>query len=231
MDIQIIHLKNVPIFEQLLLEERLLREDTGNFCIINSGSSKAIVMGISGKVDELVSREKAKALSLPLIKRYSGGGTVVVDEDTLFVSFICNRSVLPCEAYPEKIMRWSAHIYEEALNIPSFALKENDFVLGEYKFGGNAQYITKNRFVQHTSFLWDFQTEHMQTLLHPKKTPKYREEREHTAFLCKLKDHLETKEAFFESLLAYLKVKYNAKERSPPCQKGESRISTKILSI
>lgn len=231
MDIQIIHLQNVPIFEQLLLEERLLREERKNFCIINSGSSKAIVMGISGKVDELVSKEKAKALSLPLIKRYSGGGTVVVDEDTLFVSLICNRSVLPCEAYPEKIMRWSSHIYEEALKIPAFALKENDFVLGEHKFGGNAQYITKDRFVQHTSFLWDFKKEHMDTLLHPKKTPKYREGRAHTAFLCKLKDHLKTKETFFSLLLDYLKIKYDAKEISPPLKQGESRISTKMIPL
>ena len=69
MHFHLIHLKNVPIFEQLLLEEKLLRSDTRNFCIFNEGSSKAIVMGISGKVDELVDTEKAKALSSPLIKR------------------------------------------------------------------------------------------------------------------------------------------------------------------
>ena len=34
-------------------------------------------MGISGKPEELVNLDR---LSIPLIKRFSGGGTVVVDE-------------------------------------------------------------------------------------------------------------------------------------------------------
>jgi len=35
-------------------------------------------------------------------------------------------------------------------------LRENDYVLGPRKMGGNAQSIIKNRWVHHTSFLWDF---------------------------------------------------------------------------
>ncbi|NGX54212.1 MAG: hypothetical protein K1000chlam4_00937, partial [Chlamydiae bacterium] len=45
----LLHLSGLPIFEQLQLEEALLRADEGNWCLINSGVPPAIVMGISAK--------------------------------------------------------------------------------------------------------------------------------------------------------------------------------------
>ncbi len=231
MHFHIIHLKNVPIFEQLLLEEQLLRSDDRNFCIFNEGSPNAIVMGISGKVAELVNTEKAKALSCPLIKRYSGGGTVFIDENTLFLSFICNKKEVSFEAYPEKIMKWSEEIYQKALNLPAFALRENDFVIGDFKCGGNAQYITKERFVQHTSFLWDYLPENMASLLNPAKAPKYRDGREHTSFLCTLKDHLPSKSSLFEKVQNLLEKEFSAESCQPPASSQEVRISTRYLDL
>jgi lipoate-protein ligase A len=32
--------------------------------------------------------------SIPVIKRFSGGGTVIVDENTLFVTFVCDDEFL-----------------------------------------------------------------------------------------------------------------------------------------
>ena len=48
-----------PIYDQLLLEEALLRSDTRNWCIISEGSPPAIVMGISGKKHELIDCARA----------------------------------------------------------------------------------------------------------------------------------------------------------------------------
>ena len=56
--------------------------------------------------------------------------------------------------YPEEIMRWSAEIYRDV--IPQFHLRENDYVLGNLKFGGNAQYICKESWIHHTTLLWDY---------------------------------------------------------------------------
>ena len=50
-----------------------------------------------------------------------------------------------------------------------------DYVLGDVKFGGNAQAITKDRWVHHTSFLWGFNPERMALLKHPAKKPAYRQ--------------------------------------------------------
>lgn len=208
MSFHIIHLDNVPIFEQLLLEERLLREDSRNFIVLNTGSPPAIVMGISGKLDELVHKENTLKKNCPVIKRFSGGGTVFIDQDTLFLSFIGNKSLFNFPAYPERILKWSEGFYQGALALPDFSLRENDFVIGPKKCGGNAQYITKDRFLQHTSFLWDFNPSNMECLLHPKKTPEYRQGRNHLDFLCCLKEHLLSKEEFFNKIHAHTKKNY-----------------------
>lgn len=230
----LIHLKNISIFDQLILEEYLLRQDDKNFCLLNVGSPPAIVMGISGKHQELIDSNKVSLSTNPVIKRFSGGGTVFIDEDTLFISFICNKNQLSGPAYPERIMKWSESIYQKAFEIPGFELKENDFVIGNLKCGGNAQYITKDRFVQHTSFLWNFCPKKMECLLHPRKTPSYRQKRTHKDFLCTLKEHLPTKETLFEKMKLYLEENHEVVHQPyilPKIKEASVRISTCYIDL
>ena len=232
----LIHLKNVPIFEQLLLEETLLRTDSRNFCILNEGSNPAVVMGISGDPLKLVDPTYLQALKVPLLRRFSGGGTVIVDENTLFVSFLCNREELGFPPYPEQILQWTETLYQQALKIPSFHLKEHDFVIGDHNCGGNAQYIRKDRWIQHTSFLWDFSSENMKTLLHPPKTPSYRQGRNHEQFLCKLKDHLPHRTSFFSRIKDHLHQTYTLQELFSieellQQDRSDVRISTQVVQF
>ena len=213
-EINLLLLENCPIFQQLQIEEMLLRTSEDNWCVVNSGSTPAIVLGISGKVEEMVQIEKHKKTPIPLIKRYSGGGTVVVDENTLFVSFIFQKSAHNFPLFPEHILRWSTSFYKQAFDIKGFNLKENDYVIENKKCGGNAQYIQKNRFVHHTTFLWDFKTELMSLLTHPKKTPSYRKERCHKEFLCSLNKYFSSKKTILDSIKAALFNAYSVKEVS-----------------
>lgn len=176
----------MPIVEQLRLEERLLRKDDRNFCIVNSGSPRTIVLGISGQPDLLLNQPLVQKDNIPVIRRFSGGGTVIVDEETLFVTFIFSKGALNLLPFPEPIMRWSSDLYASSWKIPGFALRENDYVIYDKKCGGNAQYIKKDRWLHHTSFLWNFQPNNMKYLLLPTKRPKYREDRDHRDFLCRL---------------------------------------------
>ncbi len=209
MTFYLLHLKNYPIYQQLQLEEALLRCDNRNFCILNEGASPAIVMGISGQVKQLVDPQKQAQQPLPIIQRFSGGGTVVVDEDTLFVSLICQK-----KETPEQLLRFGESIYQKAWEIPQFHLKENDYVIGERKCAGNAQYLRKERSLQHTTFLWDYKEEKMDYLLYPAKTPQYRKGRAHTDFMCRLSDYLPSKDHFFERLKAELASRFTLVELS-----------------
>jgi len=211
---KLLHLKNFPILRQLQLEEALLRLETDNYCIINEGSPPAIVMGISGKMEELIDQKKHSQNPIPIIKRFSGGGTVVVDEQTLFVSFLCQKDLHEFAPYPEPIMRWTEGIYKEALALDAFHLTENDYAIGEHKCGGNAQYLRKDRWLHHSTFLWDYNPALMDLLLHPKKTPKYREKRSHGAFLTCLSEHLPSKDGFIASIKNTLAGYYPVREVS-----------------
>ncbi|MBU6446455.1 MAG: lipoate--protein ligase family protein [Verrucomicrobia bacterium] len=201
-EIHLIHLENVPIFEQLQLEEALLRGSEENFCIINQGSPRAIVMGISGQPEQLINIEKVKQAHIPVIRRFSGGGTVIVDEDTLFVTFVFAKDLFGIPSFPEPILRWGEQIFQECWGIPHFQLRENDYCIGELKCGGNAQYIRKNRWLHHTSFLWDYSSENMKYLLLPDKRPKYRQDRTHDQFLTRLKIYGLDRRAFIQKLVA-----------------------------
>jgi len=198
--IHLIRLKNTPIFEQLQLEEALLRSDHRSFCIINQGSPRAIVMGISGEPKTLLNIESVQNNKIPVIKRFSGGGTVIVDENTLFLTFIMSKEDIDIPPFPEPILRWSADLYADAWKIPNFCLRENDYCIGEKKCGGNAQYIKKDRWLHHTSFLWDYSEENMGHLLLPAKRPKYRLNRPHSDFLTRLKEHALSADLLVEKL-------------------------------
>ena len=233
--IHLLTLKNHDIQEQLLLEEALLRTTDKNWCILNHGSPPRIVMGISGKPHDLINMNKIAEEPIPLIKRYSGGGTVIVDANTLFVSFIFQKDVHSFPCYPEPILRWSEKFYQEALPIPNFELRENDYVIGEKKCGGNAQYIKKSRFVHHTTFLWDYTSSKMDYLLQPRKTPEYRSGRSHEAFLCRMKDHLPSEEAFFSGIRSTLTNYYGVEaisyEALSPLLAGTHRKTTTLIPL
>jgi len=92
-------------------------------------------------------------------------------------------------------MEWTAGLYRpvferlRSAQTKPFELRENDYVFGSLKFGGNAQSIVKDRWLHHTSFLWDFQRSNMEYLTLPERRPEYRQDRSHSSFLTSLKDH------------------------------------------
>ncbi len=213
-----------------------------------------IIMGIGGKPENLLNIPKVTKDGVVVIKRFSGGGTVVVDHSSLWTTFIGRTNDFPnVPPYPKDIMKWSAdeifhYVFQgmgmgknnnsnnsmsNNLNIngdtnqikrktlimdkkscglasvhnkqieflipdPSnrtanslsnlkFELRENDYVLGEHKMGGNAQSITNGAWLHHTSFLWDYSATNMEYLSLPQKRPDYRADRKHDDFLIKLK--------------------------------------------
>jgi len=210
----LLHFKNLPIYEQLKIEEALLRADDRNYCILNEGTSRAIVMGISTKPQKLIDVPLVKQRDVPVIKRFSGGGTVYVDEGTVFATFILNHKDLAIKPFPESILQWAEGFYRNAFDIPKFHLDENDFVIGNRKIGGNAQYIQKKRWFLHTSFLWNFKPDNMKCLLHPPKTPIYRKDRPHTEFLTRFKDHISAKQLIFSAIKRELRKHFSVKKIS-----------------
>ena len=197
MTIHLITLKHTPIEKQLEMEKNLLDKEKESFLIVNIGPPKAIVMGSSQKEEQVIHLEKASLI--PIIRRFSAGGCVILDHDTIMVTFIMNKKDVGIDLYPLSIMKWTEKFYQKCLSIPTFSLMDNDYAIGDKKVGGNAQYIKKDRFLHHSSFLWDYNKDYMDMLKHPPKEPAYRKNRPHHDFLTTLKPYL-TKEVFINAM-------------------------------
>lgn len=234
-NLNLLQLSGYPIFEQLKLEEALLRTSHENWCILNHGAPPAIVMGISGCPKTLLHEELVKAKPIPVIRRFSGGGTVVTDEDTIFATFICNSQELNVTCYPHHVFEWSKTIYSPVFGEFGFALVENDYVMGNKKFGGNAQYIRQNRWLHHSSLLWRFKTEHMEYLKMPPKRPNYRQSRSHEEFLCGLENYIPSREMvvkkIFDSVNNFFLVKKTRLELATESLKEPHRQATTLIGI
>ncbi|KAK2996147.1 hypothetical protein RJ639_029419 [Escallonia herrerae] len=83
--------------------------------------------GAPRKPSELVEIRSVLRDQIPVIRRFTGGGTVIVDHGTIFVTFICNRDAVPTvQPYPRSIMHWSSLLYNEVFQgIGNFKLREN----------------------------------------------------------------------------------------------------------
>jgi len=212
--IHLLELTGTPILDQLRIEEALLRADSRNWCIINHGAPPAIVMGISGIPDKLINYPLLcqNPVPVPVIRRFSGGGTVFIDPNTVFVTFICNEQHLNVRCYPQHVFQWSGRFYQPVFEGLDFQLKENDYILGNKKFGGNAQYMRKDRWLHHSSLLWDYDADAMQCLLIPEKAPAYRENRSHSDFLSKLKDFIPSKKILHDKVLRVLHQQFDVED-------------------
>lgn len=232
----IVDLRGLTIFEQLQIEEALLRTDKESWVLLNTAAPPAIVMGISGKPERLLNLSLLAQNPTPVIKRFSGGGTVIINPDTIFATLICSAEKFSPSPFPKPIMEWTSELYGRFFQHPLFSLKENDYVFGHRKCGGNAQYIQKNRWLHHTSFLWDYSLEQMDYLQLPEKRPSYRQDRSHTDFLCRLKEYYSgEKESFYLSLKAFLCNEFHCMETSidslSSIRERSHRKSTHLLSL
>lgn len=210
-DLYLIQLGGCSILKQLQIEEALLRTDIRNWCLINTGAAPSIVMGISGDEKVLINKTLFDEKPVPIIRRFSGGGTVFINEETMFVTFICNSEELNIPSFPEHIFQWSEKVYKPVFQEGQFKLQENDYVMDDKKFGGNAQYLCKNRWLHHTSLLFNFDLSQMEYLNFPKKVPHYREKRSHEDFLCKLNTYFPSKEALQSKIETSLQNQFQLK--------------------
>jgi lipoate-protein ligase A len=246
--IRLVRTRGLCVLRQLRLEESLFRANDENWAIVNDGAPRrAIVLGISGKPHRLINVAAAHEDDVLVIKRFTGGGTVVVDADTQFVSLVMNGDAIPnVPLFPRPLMRWTGDLYGGVVgtnddsgvfrDLPNWRLHQDDYVVETRselksdmndratsrddrvdvsetkssfrKVGGNAQSISKTRFVHHTSFLWDFDIDTMKKYLTvPEKQPAYRENRSHGAFLAPLSRWIEDRNALRDRLPGALRAR------------------------
>jgi lipoate-protein ligase A len=96
-------------------------------CLVEFGLFTWFPCADNRKVSELVEIQPVLQDRVPVIRRFSGGGTVIVDQGTVFVTFICNKTaVAGLQPFPRDIMTWTGQLYGKVFRgFGEFHLREN----------------------------------------------------------------------------------------------------------
>lgn len=149
------------------------------------------VLGHASRTDLEVDVAACRRRRLPILRRCSGGATVIQGPGCLSYALILPIS----ERHPwHTISDTNTFIMKQhcaAVAAATGALIEHrgatDLVIGEKKFSGNAQRRKRRALLFHGTFLVDFDIERLAGVLPlPPRQPEYRRARSHPAFLTNL---------------------------------------------
>jgi lipoate---protein ligase len=182
------------VAENLALDEALLIEaDLGRGIPVVrfwEPSEYAVVLGASCRIKDDVLLEACAADGVKILRRTSGGGTVVVGPGALCVSVILPEYAGPSLATVDGAHRYVLDWFAASITSAGPPVKvegRGDLVLGDRKIGGSAQRRLKHWFMVHCSILYDFAIERVvRYLAIPKRQPEYRAGRSHQDFLSSL---------------------------------------------
>jgi lipoate-protein ligase A len=182
------------VAENLALDEALLIEADAraglSFVRLWDPQEYAVVLGASRRITDDVFLEACRADAIAILRRSSGGGTVVVGPGVLCVTVILPENAAPGlsrvdRAHDHVLERIAAAIRNAGTAVTVRGL--GDLVLGDRKFGGSAQRRLNHCFMVHCSILYDFPIERIaKYLAMPARQPDYRAGRSHADFLVNL---------------------------------------------
>jgi len=150
-----------------------------------------VVVGYSNRIQAEVNITSCHENNIPILRRCSGGGTVLQGPGCLNFSLILKiANSLPLKGIKEtnqSIMNRNKEILQPLVGPEISRQGETDLTLGNLKFSGNAQ-RRKSRFVLfHGTFLLNFDIALIgKHLLMPSKQPSYRQDRSHNDFLTNI---------------------------------------------
>jgi lipoate-protein ligase A len=180
--------ENLALDEALLLEAEAGRG--GEVLRIWEWPTPVVVLGSACKPAEDVKEAACASDAVPVLRRSSGGGTVLLGKGCLLFSL-----VLRCDRLPElgEIRSSYRHILgkiadalrSEAPGIEAVGI--SDIAVRGLKCSGNSQQRKRDHLLHHGTLLYAFALEQVGAYLNtPERQPEYRRGREHDQFLCNL---------------------------------------------
>jgi len=151
--------------------------------------SYAVVLGSAGIIREDVNVEACQQDGVPILRRCSGGGAVVLGPGCVLFSLVL--------AYERAAALGDiSHSYGYILSRIAAALTgrvsvtcagTSDLAVENRKVSGNAQRRMRTHLLHHGSVLYDLDLSKLQRYLHlPRRQPAYRAERGHEEFVVNL---------------------------------------------
>ncbi|MGO9470573.1 MAG: biotin/lipoate A/B protein ligase family protein [Isosphaeraceae bacterium] len=180
--------------EDLALDEALLIEADGSNgpAVLRFWEPRhnAVVLGASRTIRDDVLVEACRVDGVPVLRRSSGGGTVVVGPGVLNVAFVLPETRAPGLWAVDAAHRYVLERLAESMaraGQPVTIEGSGDLVKGGRKCGGSAQRRLKHWFMVHCSILYQMPVERIARYLAlPDRQPAYRERRSHQDFMSNL---------------------------------------------
>ena len=149
-----------------------------------------VALGYTNRADVEANLPACAAASVAVLRRVSGGGTVLQGPGCLnyaLVHRIAPGETLNVEVTNKLVMETQRAAFEQLLGVPVAVAGHTDLATGNLKFSGNAQRRKSRYFLFHGTILLDFDLDLVQRLLRPpSKEPDYRARRSHRDFIRNL---------------------------------------------
>ncbi len=149
-----------------------------------------IVLGRIGHEQDDIWLDQARKDKVPILRRGSGGGTVVQGPGCLNFSLVLSKERHADLVDLRKSYAWISAKVIEALKICGVEavfrpISDIALALGEKKISGNAQHRGKNFILHHGTLLYHFDLNLISRYLKmPKDVPDYRQSRPHLDFVA-----------------------------------------------
>ena len=182
------------VLENVALDEALLRsvEESDGEPVLRlwEPDSYAVVVGRANRIERNVNCAACRRDGVPIVRRFSGGGTVLLGPGSLVFSLFlrvepgdhlanigaATQSIL--ERIREPLQKQVADVQQKGTS---------DLAVGDVKVSGNAQRWLRTTLLHHGTLLHDFDVEAVaRYLTSPERQPDYRRDRPHREFLTNL---------------------------------------------
>lgn len=178
----------------LALDDALLiaaeEEGGGSVLRVWEPDRLAVVLGASCRLIEDVDVALCRSDGVPIARRSSGGGTVVVGPGTLNVTVVLPNHAAPGLQAVDTAQSYVLDRIAVALRrvVPGVEVRGlGDLTVGGRKFGGSAQRRLRHGFLVHASILYRLPIDAVARYTRlPRRQPSYRGGRSHQDFLTNL---------------------------------------------
>lgn len=178
--------------DEALLEEAELSGEAGASELLRVWEPRKplVVLGRSSLLDQEVNLLACRQLGIPVLRRVSGGATIVTGPGCLMYAVL-----LSYERRPELRLLDRAHqtVMEHqqrairTLGVECSIQGICDLTIGQKKFSGNSLRCRRNFLLYHGTILYDFPLSLLGTCLGtPQRQPDYRQQRSHLEFVTNI---------------------------------------------